>query len=64
MINIEYWRFAKVKQATALSRSTVFRLERDGLFPKRRQLSPHTVGWLRSEIEAWINSRQEVRSHA
>jgi prophage regulatory protein len=42
---------------TGLSRSTRWRLERKGKFPKRRQLSPGCSGWLASEIAAWIAAR-------
>jgi predicted DNA-binding transcriptional regulator AlpA len=42
---------------TGLSRPTRWRLERAGLFPKKRQLSPGCKGWLRSEIQAWIAER-------
>jgi predicted DNA-binding transcriptional regulator AlpA len=44
-------------QLTKLSRSTRWRLERTGRFPRRRQLSPGCIGWLRSEILAWMASR-------
>ncbi len=37
--------------------STVWRWERDGLFPKRIKLGPHAVGWLESEVDAWIAKR-------
>jgi prophage regulatory protein len=42
---------------TGLSRSTRWRLERKGKFPRRRQLSPGCSGWLASEIAAWIAAR-------
>ena len=42
---------------TGLSRSTRWRLERKGLFPRRRQLSPGCSGWLDCELSAWIASR-------
>jgi prophage regulatory protein len=46
---------------TKLSKSTRWRLERDGKFPKRRQLSAKAVGWLASEVEAWLKSRNFVK---
>ena len=58
----EILRFAAVKQATGLSRTTVWRLERAGLFPRRRQITPNTVGWLRQEISDWIASREPINS--
>ena len=42
---------------TQLSRSSRWRLERAGQFPRRRQLSTRRVGWLRGEIEQWVRSR-------
>lgn len=56
----EFWRFPAVNQATQLSRTTLWRLERANRFPKRRQLSANAVGWLRSEVESWIESRGVV----
>ena len=45
------------RQITALSRTTRWRLERAGKFPRRRKISPGTIGWLRSEIAAWLADR-------
>jgi prophage regulatory protein len=39
---------------TGLSRTTRWRLEREGKFPARRKLSSMAVGWLKSEIDAWL----------
>ena len=43
------------------SPSTVWRWERDGHFPRRRQLVPGQagggVGWLLTELAAWLASR-------
>ena len=42
---------------TGLSRSTRWRREREGTFPKRRRLGPNCSGWLLSEILEWIEAR-------
>ena len=39
----------------------VLRLERAGKFPRRIQLGPNRVGWLLSEVQAWIESRLDER---
>ena len=39
------------------SKVTVWRMERAGLFPKRINLSERRVGWVKSEIEDWLDSR-------
>ena len=46
------------EKLSGLSRTTRWRLERDGKFPKRRQISPNGVGWLLSEIQSWLDSRE------
>lgn len=46
-----------VAQVVALSTATVERLEREGQFPKRRQLSGQRVGWLVREVQEWAESR-------
>jgi prophage regulatory protein len=55
-------RFPGVQVKTGgLSRTTIWRLERDGLFPKRRLLTGKIVAWDEAEIDEWIKSRiQEV----
>lgn len=50
-------RVDEVMARTGLSRTTLWRLERRGVFPARRQLSPGTVGWIEAEVEVWILSR-------
>jgi prophage regulatory protein len=40
-----------------LSRTTLWRREQAGDFPKRRQLSNRSVGWVMSEVMEWISTR-------
>lgn len=42
-----------------LSRTTLWRLERDGIFPRRIQISPGRVGWLESEVDRYVAERAE-----
>ena len=37
--------------------STIWRLEKSGKFPARKQLSIGRVGLRREEVESWIESR-------
>ncbi len=53
-------RFPEIKEKTGLSRSTIFRMERSGIFPKRRLLGAHSVGWILTEVDQWISSRSIV----
>ena len=60
----EILRFPAVRALVGASRSSVFRWEREGKFPQRRQLGANSVGWHRREIEAWIESRAAVGRHS
>jgi prophage regulatory protein len=50
-------RIAAVKDRVGLSRTSIWRLERQGLFPRRRQLSANAVGWSEEDIDDWLRSR-------
>jgi prophage regulatory protein len=52
-------RLPQVQTLTGLSRSTIYRKEIRGTFPKRRRLGDNSVGWLTSEILDWIASTQQ-----
>ena len=41
-----------------MSTATIERLEREGQFPKRRQLSGQRVGWLVREVQEWAEARR------
>lgn len=45
---------------TGLSKTTCWRLERAGDFPKRIKLSAGAVGYKTSELLEWLASRQNV----
>lgn len=52
-----FMREPEVRRLTGLSRTTRWRMERRGNFPHRRSLSANAVGWLSSEIQAWMAER-------
>lgn len=53
-------RTKEVQGQTKLGRTTIWRLEREGRFPKRVQLSDRRVGWKASDVEAWVQSRPDA----
>lgn len=53
---IRLLRLAAVIDRTGLSRSTIWRLEKAGKFPRRRRVSANVVAWLESEVTAWIQA--------
>ena len=50
----------QVLELTGLSRTSVWRFEKNGDFPKRRKLGPRRVGYVDSEISNWMESRSRV----
>jgi prophage regulatory protein len=51
-------RWRPVSAVTGLSRPTIWRLVKLGRFPRPVQLSSaQAVGWVASEVEAWVQAR-------
>ena len=51
-----------ITEITGLNRVTIWRMENRGEFPQRMKLSDsgRSVGWLKSDIEAWLQSRKKA----
>ncbi len=47
-------RLPQVKQATGLSKSTIYARIAEGTFPKQIPLGPRLVVWVESDIHNWI----------
>lgn len=57
-------READRRRMTGLSKITWWRYERAGTAPRRIQLGRNSIGWLRSELEAWVAERAAARGQA
>jgi prophage regulatory protein len=51
----------QVEARVGLRRSTLYQRISEGSFPTPVRLGPRAVGWLESEITAWLNSRIQER---
>ena len=47
----------EVEARAGLSRSSLYRLMRQGMFPEPIRVGVRAVRWPSSEIEAWLSSR-------
>ena len=47
-----------LQQYVQLSRTTIWRLEKSGQFPKRVKLGQNSVGWLKGDVDTWLESRK------
>ena len=52
-------RIPAVMARTGLGRSTIYRWSAEGRFPAPVRLSARAVGWVESEVEAWLRERIE-----
>ena len=57
VVPLRLLRFPAVRERTGLSRSTIWRLERRGEFPRHRRISANAVAWVEQEVAHWIQSR-------
>jgi prophage regulatory protein len=49
-----FLRLPQVKIRVGLSRSSIYMAISEGKFPRPVRLGTRAVGWLESEIEAWV----------
>lgn len=50
-------RSEEVQKIAGVSRTTLWRMERKGLFPSRVPLGTGSIGWRMSDIEEWLKSK-------
>lgn len=55
-------RMKMVVEITGLARSTVYKYIAEGIFPKPITLGGRSVGWVESEVFAWIQARVAERN--
>ncbi|MGD9842226.1 MAG: helix-turn-helix transcriptional regulator [Steroidobacteraceae bacterium] len=60
-VSIQVIRLPQVRQMTGLCRSSIYQLEANEQFPKRVQIGPRSVGWVKHEIQGWLAIRIENR---
>lgn len=55
-------KLSEVKRITSLSGSTIYRMasSEQASFPKPIKLGQRSSGWLKSEVDQWLNERIEA----
>ena len=61
-MNQKILRLRAVQDWTALSRSTIYAMMKNGTFPQSVSLGQRSVGWFEADIQSWINSRQASKA--
>jgi prophage regulatory protein len=55
--SIRILRLSQVMEATGLRKTSIYELQAAGRFPMRVQITGHSVGWIDSEVQAWLCER-------
>ena len=50
-------RLQDVKEATGLSRSSIYALQQRGIFPQSIRIGPKATGWYEDEVQNYIETR-------
>lgn len=53
-------KLSEVKRITGMSGSSIYRGAANGTFPKQIKLGERSSGWLKSEVEDWLQERIEA----
>jgi len=55
--SIQILRLPQVCERIGLSRSMIYQLEAEHRFPPRIKIGVRAVGWIESEVQAWLAQR-------
>ncbi len=55
-------RLTEVKAVTGLSKTTIYRFEKEGRFPSRVSLGERSVGWFEDDVETFLSSLKAPES--
>jgi prophage regulatory protein len=58
---IDPMKIEEVEKRIRLSKTTIYRMIKAGLFPKQVKTSANTVAWIRSEVNSWFAERAAAR---
>lgn len=53
-------RWPEVFRLTGISRTTIWRMEKQGRFPRHVNVSPSIAGWWASDVEAFLDSLKQA----
>jgi len=56
-------RLPQVMEITSLSKSSIYRYEKAGIFPKRLSLGSNCVAWRSNDIDKWNSNLSVVESN-
>lgn len=57
-MNEEIWRLPRVAATIGMGRSWIYLAVQEGRFPAPIRIGSRAIGWKRSDVLAWLDSRQ------
>lgn len=57
MKNLKFYRMPELRQLTGLSQSGLYKLMREGKFPKGVKLTSRATGYRSDLVDSWIDGR-------
>jgi prophage regulatory protein len=54
---MRYIRFKELKTLVPLGRTTIWRMEQEGRFPRSRRIGKSAKAWLETEVLSWMQER-------
>ena len=61
MSDLKVIKIATVKELTALSAASIYRLMKRGAFPKQIKLAERSSAWFSEEIYNWLEKKKNIR---
>ena len=61
MSDLKVIKIATVKELTALSAASIYRLMKKGTFPKQIKLAERSSAWFLEEIYNWLERKKNIR---
>ena len=61
-LGMQVLRFPAVSRVTGLPRSTLYLYMKNDQFPKPIKLGMRSVGWIKEEIDEWLQQRKNSRN--
>jgi prophage regulatory protein len=52
----------ETQEKVLLGRTTLWAMEKAGKFPQHVQISPRRIGYIRAEVDAWLEARALERA--
>ena len=60
MLDLKIYRMRQVCDVTGLKPSTIYKLVRDGTFPKPIHLTARSTGWPSHHVHDWLTQKLEA----